>query len=483
MCVKQKTLKNKITKKGIGLHTGNEVVITLNPAPEDSGFIFVRNDLEGNPKIQAYINYVTITERGTTLEKKGIKIHTCEHILAALVGMDLDNVIIELNNAEPPILDGSSKSYVEAIERVGVLEQRSNREYFAIKEIISYKDPNTGAEITAIPNDKYEITTLVDFGTKVLGTQNATLKDLSDFKDQISSARTFSFLHELELLLDKGLIKGGDLSNAIVYVDKELNESTMRKLKKAFKKEDISVQPNGILNNLNLNYPNEAARHKLLDVIGDLALCGVRLKAKIIATKPGHYINTQFAKKITKKYQLFKRKNIPQFDLKSNPIYDINGITKLLPHRYPFLMIDKIIELSDMHVVGVKNVTCNEPYFSGHFPSEPIMPGVLQIEAMAQVGGILVLSKQEDPENFSTYFIKIDNVKFKKKVIPGDTIIFKVELLTPIRHGIVHMKGYAYVNDAIVSEGIMMAQVIRTKEKKELNESKSSIYTSSSKNC
>lgn len=465
MSIKQKTLKNEIIKKGIGLHTGNEVTIVLKPAPDNSGFIFFRKDLEGSPSIQADVNYVITTDRGTTLEKKGVKIYTCEHVLAALVGMDLDNVVIELNSAEPPILDGSSRYYVEAIEQVGVVEQKSDREYFVIKDIISYNDPVSGSEITAIPSDKYEITTLVDFGTKVLGTQNATLKDLSDFKEQISAARTFSFLHELELLLDKGLIKGGDLSNAIVYVDKELDESTMRKLKKAFQKEDISVQPNGILNNLCLKYPNEAARHKLLDIIGDLALCGVRLKAKIIATKPGHHVNTQFAKKINRQYKLFKRKNIPEFDLKSDPIYDINGIMKLLPHRYPFLMIDKIIQLSDSYVVGVKNVTFNEPHFTGHFPTEPIMPGVLQIEAMAQVGGILVLSQQEDPENFSTYFMKIDNVKFKKKVIPGDTIIFKVELLEPIRRGIVHMQGYSYVNNTIVSEGIMMAQVIRTKEK------------------
>lgn len=482
MNVKQKTLKHQITKTGIGLHTGNQVTITLKPAIEDSGFVFIRNDLEGNPKIQAYINYVTITDRGTTLEKKGVKIHTCEHILAALIGMDLDNVIIELNNTEPPILDGSSKCYVEAIEQAGILEQKHDRKYFVIKEIISYTDPKSGAEITAIPSDKYEIITLVDFGTKVLGTQNAMLRDLSDFKDEISSARTFSFLHELELLLDKGLIKGGDLSNAIVYVDKELNESTMKKLKTAFQKEDISVQPNGILNNLSLKYHNEAARHKLLDVIGDLALCGVRLKAKIIANKPGHYINTQFAKKISKKYQLIKNKKIPEFNLNSQPIYDIKDIMKLLPHRYPFLMIDKIIEISDFHVVGVKNVTFNEPYFSGHFPNEPIMPGVLQIEAMAQVGGILVLSRKKDPENFSTYFIKIDNVKFKKKVIPGDTIIFKVDLLDPIRRGLVHMQGYAYVNDKIVSEGTMMAQIVRNKERNQGNESTVSIYSSASKN-
>ncbi|MCB9202947.1 MAG: bifunctional UDP-3-O-[3-hydroxymyristoyl] N-acetylglucosamine deacetylase/3-hydroxyacyl-ACP dehydratase [Flavobacteriales bacterium] len=460
----QKTLKSEINLNGIGLHTGKQVNLTLKPAEENTGFVFVRKDLEGNPTIEADVNFVTTTERGTTLEKKGVKIHTCEHILAALTGMDLDNAIIELDNAEPPILDGSSKYFVEAIEKAGIQQQEAERECFAIKDIITYTDPETGAEITAIPHDKYEVTTLVDFGTKVLGTQNATLKDLNNFKDEIASSRTFSFLHELEMLLDAGLIKGGDLSNAIVYVDKEINEETTQKLKQAFNKDDISVQPNGILNNLELEHPNEAARHKLLDVIGDLTLIGVRLRAKIIATKPGHHVNTQFAKKINRLYKLHKRKNVPEFDLKAEPIYDINGVMNLLPHRPPFLMIDKIIELSDKHVVGVKNVSMNEPYFVGHFPQEPVMPGVLQIEAMAQVGGILVLSQQDNPENFSTYFMKIDKVKFKKKVVPGDTIVFKVELIEPIRRGIVHMQGYAYVNDTIVSEGTMMAQVARNKE-------------------
>ena len=460
---KQKTLREEISLSGIGLHTGKEVVLTMKPAKENTGFVFVRTDLEGCPQVEADVNYVTTTDRGTTLEKSGVKIHTCEHVLAALVGMDLDNVILEMNNAEPPIMDGSSKFFVEAVEKVGIVEQEVPREYLTITEVMSYTDPETGADITIIPSEEYEVTTMVDFGTKILGTQNATLKNMSDFKSEISAARTFSFLHELEMLLDHGLIKGGDISNAIVYVDKELTEETIEKLKKAFGKEEISIRPNGILDNLTLNYPNEAARHKLLDVIGDLALVGVRIKGKVIANKPGHFVNTQFAKKLNKYYKTQKMKNVPKFDLTKETVFDINGIMRLLPHRPPFLLIDKILELSDNHIVGLKNITMNEPFFVGHFPKEPVMPGVLQVEAMAQIGGILVLANVPDPENYSTYFVKIDNVKFKKKVIPGDTLIFKLELLAPIRRGIVHMQGYGYVGDSIVVEAELMAQVAKTK--------------------
>lgn len=463
MSDKQKTLKEEVTLSGIGLHTGKEVTLTIKPARENTGFVFVRTDLEGHPHVEADVNYVTTTERGTTLEKLGVRIHTCEHLLAALVGCDVDNAILEMNSSEPPIMDGSSKYFVEAIEKAGVEEQSQNREYMVIKEVQSYVDPNTGSEITIIPSDNYEVTTMVDFGTKVLGTQNATLKDISEFKDEISSARTFSFLHELEMLLDAGLIKGGDISNAIVYVDKELTPETAEKLKKAFGKDDVSIRPNGILDNLTLNYPNEAARHKLLDVIGDLALTGVRLKGKVIANKPGHFVNTQFAKKLNRQWKLQKKKNVPDFDLTKEPVYDINGIMKLMPHRYPFLLIDKVLELSDSHVVGLKNVTFNEPFFVGHFPKEPVMPGVLQVEALAQTGGILVLASVPDPENYSTYFIKIDKVKFKRKVIPGDTLIFKIELIESIRRGIVHMQGYGYVGDSVAVEAELMAQVAKTK--------------------
>ncbi|MCT3640776.1 bifunctional UDP-3-O-[3-hydroxymyristoyl] N-acetylglucosamine deacetylase/3-hydroxyacyl-ACP dehydratase [Elizabethkingia anophelis] len=463
MSDKQKTLKEEVTLSGIGLHTGKNVTMTLKPAKENTGFVFVRTDLEGHPTVEADVNYVTSTERGTSLEKKGVSIHTSEHVLAALVGMDLDNVIIELDSSEPPILDGSSKYFIEAIESVGVEEQELQRDYLVIKEVMNYVDPASGSEITIIPADNYEITCMVDFGTKVLGTQNASLKHISEFKEEISSARTFSFLHELEMLLDHGLIKGGDISNAIVYVDKELMPETIEKLKFAFGKEDVSIRPNGILDNVTLKYPNEAARHKLLDVIGDLALVGVKIKGKVIANKPGHFVNTQFAKKLNRQYKLQKKKNVPDFDLKADPVYDINGIMRLLPHRPPFLLVDKILELSDSHVVGLKNVTMNEPFFVGHFPKEPVMPGVLQVEALAQVGGILVLANVPDPENYSTYFIKMDNVKFKRKIVPGDTVIFKIELMEPIRRGIVHMQGYGYVGDTVAIEAELMAQVAKNK--------------------
>ncbi|MFV0305424.1 MAG: bifunctional UDP-3-O-[3-hydroxymyristoyl] N-acetylglucosamine deacetylase/3-hydroxyacyl-ACP dehydratase [Moheibacter sp.] len=463
MSDKQKTLANEYTLQGVGLHTGKEVTMKLKPAPVNTGFVFIRTDLEGNPHVEADANYVTSTERGTTIEKKGVKIHTTEHLLAALTGMDLDNVLIEINNAEVPILDGSSKYFVEAVEKAGVEEQEEDREYYIVKDIVTYTDPETGSEITAIPSDEYQITTMVDFGTKVLGTQNASIKSLSEFKTEIADARTFSFLHEIEYLLDQGLIKGGDLGNAIVYVDKEITPETKDKLTKAFRKDDVSIHPNGVLDNITLHYPNEAARHKLLDVVGDLALIGTKVKAKIIANKPGHQINTNFAKKLSKQIGIAKRKNVPEFDLTKEPIYDINDIMDILPHRPPFLLLDKVIEKSETSLVGVKNVTMNEPFFVGHFPQEPVMPGVLQVEAMAQLGGILVLGEIEDPKDYSTYFMKIENVKFKRKVIPGDTLVLKVDLLQPIRRGIVHMRGYGYINDTIAVEAEMMALVTKDK--------------------
>ncbi|SMC60390.1 bifunctional UDP-3-O-[3-hydroxymyristoyl] N-acetylglucosamine deacetylase/3-hydroxyacyl-ACP dehydratase [Moheibacter sediminis] len=461
MSDKQKTLANEYELNGVGLHTGRQVTIKLKPAAVNTGFVFVRTDLEGNPVVEADANYVTSTERGTTIEKKGVKIHTTEHLLAALTGMDLDNVIIEINNAEVPILDGSAKYFIEAVERAGIVEQDAEREYFVVKDIITYHDPETGSEITAIPADEYQITTMVDFGTKVLGTQNASIKNLSEFKDEIGNARTFSFLHEIEYLLDAGLIKGGDLGNAIVYVDKEITPETREKLTKAFNKENVSIRPNGVLDNITLHYPNEAARHKLLDVVGDLALAGTRIKAKIIANKPGHQINTNFAKKLSKQISIAKRKNVPEFDLTKPAIYDINQIMEILPHRPPFLLVDKVIERTETSCVGVKNVTMNEPFFVGHFPNEPVMPGVLQVEAMAQLGGILVLGEIEDRKDYSTYFIKIEGIKFKRKVVPGDTLVLKVDLLHPIRRGIVHMQGYGYVNDTIAVEAEMMALITK----------------------
>ena len=460
---KQRTIKQKVTLNGVGLHTGEIVTMSFLPAKENHGFAFKRVDLEGEPIIEANAAYVVNTQRGTNLEKNGVKIQTSEHVLAALTGLDIDNVLIELDAPEPPIMDGSSKFFVQALEEAGIVDQELDREEYVVKDVISYKDETTGSEITIIPADTYQVTTMVDFGTKVLGTQNATLEKLSDFKAEIADSRTFSFLHELEMLLEHGLIKGGDLNNAIVYVDKEISDSTMKKLEKAFKKAKLSVKPNGILDNLTLHYPNEAARHKLLDVIGDLALAGTRIRGKVIANKPGHYVNTQFAKKLQKIIKQERRNSVPDVDLHAKPVKDINQIMDMLPHRPPFLLVDKILELSNQHVIGMKNVTMNEPFFVGHFPGAPVMPGVLQIEAMAQTGGILVLSTVPDPENYLTYLLKIDNVRYKQQVVPGDTLIFKLDLLSPIRRGICQMQARAYANGRLVSEAEIMAQITKVK--------------------
>ena len=458
---KQQTILKSVSLKGVGIHSGNEVNLTFKPAEDNFGYAFCRMDMPNKPIIEADINYVVNTKRGTTLEKDGINIQTSEHVLAALVGLEIDNVLIELDSAEPPIMDGSSKFFVEALIKAGIKEQSEDRVEYIVKDVISYYDEDSGSDITVIPSKFYEITTMVDFGTKILGTQNATMKKLSQFKTDFADARTFSFLHEIEMLLDNGLIKGGDINNAIVYVDKELSEETMLKLRKVFNTDKLAVQSNGILDNLTLHYPNEAARHKLLDVIGDLALIGTRIKGKVIANKPGHYVNTMFAKRLASIIKNEKRNVAPVVDLSKPPVMDVNQIMKILPHRPPFLLVDKILEISDKHIIGLKNVTINEEFFNGHFPEKPIMPGVLQIEAMAQAGGVLILNTVSDPENYLTFFAKIENAKFKYPVVPGDTLIFKCELLSPLRRGIVHMKARAFVEGKLTSEAELTAKIIR----------------------
>ena len=459
--VPQKTIGQAVDLEGVGLHTGSKVKLSFLPAPVDTGFVFIRNDLKGKNKIGADVNYVVNTDRGTNIEKDGIKIQTSEHVLAALVGLDIDNCFIQINGPEPPIMDGSSKFFVKALELAGIKEQDSLRDEFVVNKLISYKDDKTGSEITLIPSNEYQVTTMVDFGTKVLGTQNASLEKLANFKNEISSARTFSFLHELESLLEHGLIKGGDLNNAIVYVDKPLANSNMDRLKKAFNKESISVTPNGILDNLSLHYPNEAARHKLLDVIGDLALIGMKIRGKIIAEKPGHSINAKFAKKLCEVIKADKKNILPKLDFDKTPLMDSNQIMNIIPHRPPFLLIDEVLEISESHVIGLRRVEESESWVKGHFPGAPVMPGVLQIEFMAQAGGVLVLNTVPDPENYLTFFMKMDKCKFKNTVVPGDILVCKLELISPIRRGIIHMKGQTFVGDEIKSEGEFMAKIIK----------------------
>ena len=461
MTNKQTTINSSISLEGVGIHTGKDVKLTFNPADSDTGYVFKRVDLDGHPLIEALSKYVINTQRGTTLEKSGVKLKTIEHVLAALVGLEIDNVLIEINAEEPPIMDGSSKYFVDALEKAGLKELDAIRKEYIIKDIISYKDQNTGSEITVMPSETYQITAMVDYDTKVLGTQNATLSKLSDFKNDFSNARTFSFLHEIEMLLENNLIKGGDLNNAIVYVDKKISDETMEKLKKAFNKNKISVKSNGILDNLTLHYKNEAARHKLLDVLGDLALIGKRIRGKVIANKPGHFINTEFAKKISRLIEKEENLELKKSEYKKKVIMDAEQIMSILPHRPPFLFIDKILKISDNSITGLKYVSPDEPYFKGHFPGRPVMPGVLQIEAMAQVGGVLVLSTFPDPENYLTFFGRIENAKFKRPVEPGDTLIFELELLSPIRRGISHMLARAYVDGELTTEAEMKAKIIK----------------------
>jgi UDP-3-O-[3-hydroxymyristoyl] N-acetylglucosamine deacetylase/3-hydroxyacyl-[acyl-carrier-protein] dehydratase len=463
MNLKQTTIKAPVTVKGVGLHTGKEVIMTFKPAPENHGFKFQRIDLPGSPIIDADVDNVTDTSRGTTITQNGASVSTVEHTLAALAGLELDNILIEINAPETPIMDGSSIIFIEELEKVGFEIQDADREYFVIPSNITYSESDRQVEMVAMPYiDDYRITVMVDYNSPVLGSQHAGLSGIAQFKKEIASCRTFCFLHELEMLLKNNLIKGGDLNNAIVVVDKVVSEEELDHLAKLFNRDKIAVAREGILNNVELRHQNEPARHKLLDVIGDLALIGMPLKGHVMAARPGHAANVAFAKKIKALIKKDKaKKNIPIYNPSVPPIYDTIGIMNILPHRQPFLLIDKIIELSSKHVVGVKNVTMNEEFFKGHFPGNPVMPGVLQVEAMAQTGGILVLNTVPDPENYWTYFMKIENARFKDKVVPGDTILFRCDLMAPIRRGICQMKGIAFVGDKIVMEAELMAQIVR----------------------
>ena len=461
---KQHTLSQSISISGTGLHTGILVDMTLHPANPGFGIQFQRVDLPNQPVIKADCDLVTDTSRGTTLQVGDAKVSTVEHILAALVGLGVDNILIELNGPEIPIMDGSSTPFIEAIEKVGVLEQDAAKAWYSIDENIFHYDEDKRVEMVALPALDYQITTLIDFNSPVLGTQHAALKTIKDFKSEIAPCRTFCFLHELETLLEHDLIKGGDINNAIVVVDKPVTDEEMGRLAKVFKRDKIEVKSEGYLNNLELRFPNEPARHKLLDVVGDLALIGYPIKARIIANRPGHSSNVEFAKKI--KQYIKKNKNIkdvPVYDPSATPVYTLEQIEKTLPHRHPFLLVDKIIELTDTSIVGVKNVTFNEWFFPGHFPGNPVMPGVLQIEALAQTGGILCINAMPKG-NYDTYFLKINNCKFKQMVRPGDTMLLKLELMAPIRRGICEMRGTVYVNGKVATESELVAQVVKRAE-------------------
>lgn len=460
--MKQHTIQKSVSVSGVGLHTGKQVTMIFRPAPVNHGYKFQRVDMEDRPIIKADVTRVVSTLRGTTIKKGNAQISTIEHTLSALMGLNIDNILIEIDGPEAPIMDGSAKDFVQVLQQAGLQEQEEDREFFEVEHPIFYKDEVTGTELMMLPADHFQVTTMIDFNSPVLGQQYASLGDMSDYAKEIAPCRTFVFLHELEKLFALDLIKGGDLDNAIVIVDRVMSQEELDNLAKKLGKPSVKVEQEGILNTVALRFKNEPARHKLLDVIGDLALLGKPIKGKIVATKPGHTANFEFTK-ILKQYHLEQRKlrGKPKYDPDKEPLFNTMQVAQWLPHRYPFLLVDKIIELSDTHVVGVKNITFNEEFFQGHFPDNPVFPGVLQIEALAQTGGILALSQQDDPGNWDTYFLKIDNAKFKNKVVPGDTLILKMELIAPIRRGIVQMQGTAYVGNKIVSEGELTAQIIK----------------------
>jgi len=464
MSEKQRTIKNSVSVSGKGLHTGMPATVTFKPAPENHWYKFQRIDLPGKPVIDVDADNVKDTERGTSLEQNGGKIATTEHLLAALVGLEIDNVLIEVNGPEVPIMDGSAMPFVEALEKAGTIEQEAERVYFELRENLSYEDVDKHCEMLAVPQETFRLTVMVDYNSPVLGTQHATIYKVDEFKKEVAACRTFVFLHELELLISHNLIKGGDLDNAIVLVDRPIAKDKQDYLAKVFNKPNLEVKGQGILNNTQLKFFNEPARHKLLDMVGDLALVGMPIKAHILAARPGHSGNVAFAKKLKELIKKEKLRKGVRFNTNVEPLLTVIDIMKLLPHRPPFLLVDKIIELSETHVVGVKSVTMNEDFFRGHFPGNPIMPGVLQIEAMAQTGGILALKTVPDPENYLTFFMKIDNVRFRNQVVPGDTLVFHLELMSPVRRGIFHMKGTAYVGDKIATEAEMMAQIAKVKE-------------------
>jgi len=465
MSDKQRTLKEAIEFNGVGLHTGEKVTMIIHPADENHGYKFQRIDLENQPIIKADADLVVATDRGTTLEANGARVYTTEHVLAALYGMEVDNALITLTGPEIPIMDGSSSPFVNEILRVGTVEQNAYRDYFELTENIKWEDVEKGIEFLVVPDDHYRVTVMVDYKSPALGTQHASMFQIKEFQNEIAPCRTFCFMGELEFLAANNLIKGGDLDNAIVLVERnDVSQEELDRLAKALGKDTLSVNYDGIgvLNSIKLKFENEPARHKLLDIVGDLALVGKPIKGHILAARPGHSGNTRFAKVL--KEQIKKQEKAGrEFDLTKEPLYNINDIERMLPHRYPFLLVDKVMEIGEEHIVGVKNVTMNEPMFQGHFPGNPVFPGVLQIEATAQVGGIFALSKVEDPHLYSTYFMKIDNVKFKQKVLPGDTLVFELKLISPIRRGLVHMGGQAFVNGKVVMEAEMLAQVIKDK--------------------